>query len=233
MPSLSRFSPPAPPPQVTIKRSRAKRAGARIKEQAIEEERVRRRPAGRGSGDRRGRRRARSRCSAQGRASGGIEDESEGEEEDLDAEDGSAVCEEASSGKRAKSLRPSASRLRRQTRCGQARCGGRKTSSCCRAGKIRCTAKAASSSCIEEARRPCAGQARRKSPSPSLPSNLSPKACQGHRQGACKEARPGEGCSRLNRRQSPSKTSERKLTPSPLNRLRKSRPKKALRRSAN
>jgi tRNA nucleotidyltransferase/poly(A) polymerase len=35
---LEPFSPPAPPPQVTIKRSRAKRAGARIKEQAIEEE---------------------------------------------------------------------------------------------------------------------------------------------------------------------------------------------------
>jgi tRNA nucleotidyltransferase (CCA-adding enzyme) len=35
---LEPFSPPAPPPQVTIKRSRAKRAGARIKEQVIEEE---------------------------------------------------------------------------------------------------------------------------------------------------------------------------------------------------
>jgi tRNA nucleotidyltransferase (CCA-adding enzyme) len=35
---LEPYSPPAPPPQVTIKRSRAKRAGARIKEQAIEEE---------------------------------------------------------------------------------------------------------------------------------------------------------------------------------------------------
>jgi tRNA nucleotidyltransferase (CCA-adding enzyme) len=35
---LDPFSPPAPPPQVTIKRSRAKRAGARIKEQAIEED---------------------------------------------------------------------------------------------------------------------------------------------------------------------------------------------------
>jgi tRNA nucleotidyltransferase/poly(A) polymerase len=32
------YSPPAPPPQVTIKRSRARRAGARIKEQVIEEE---------------------------------------------------------------------------------------------------------------------------------------------------------------------------------------------------
>jgi tRNA nucleotidyltransferase/poly(A) polymerase len=35
---LEPYSPPAPPPQVTIKRSRAKRAGARIKEQAIEED---------------------------------------------------------------------------------------------------------------------------------------------------------------------------------------------------
>jgi len=35
---LEPYSPPAPPPQVTIKRSRAKRAGARLKEQAIEEE---------------------------------------------------------------------------------------------------------------------------------------------------------------------------------------------------
>jgi tRNA nucleotidyltransferase/poly(A) polymerase len=35
---LEPFSPPAPPPQVTIKRSRARRAGARIKEQALEEE---------------------------------------------------------------------------------------------------------------------------------------------------------------------------------------------------
>jgi tRNA nucleotidyltransferase/poly(A) polymerase len=35
---LEPFSPPAPPPQVTVKRSRAKRAGARIKEAAIEEE---------------------------------------------------------------------------------------------------------------------------------------------------------------------------------------------------
>jgi hypothetical protein len=35
---LEPYSPPAPPPQVTIKRSRARRAGARIKEQAIEEE---------------------------------------------------------------------------------------------------------------------------------------------------------------------------------------------------
>jgi len=35
---LEPYSPPAPPPQVTIKRSRAKRAGARIKEAAIEEE---------------------------------------------------------------------------------------------------------------------------------------------------------------------------------------------------
>jgi tRNA nucleotidyltransferase (CCA-adding enzyme) len=35
---LEPFSPPAPPPQVTIKRSRAKRAGARIKEQVVEEE---------------------------------------------------------------------------------------------------------------------------------------------------------------------------------------------------
>ena len=35
---LEPYSPPAPPPQVTIKRSRAKRAGARIKEQVIEEE---------------------------------------------------------------------------------------------------------------------------------------------------------------------------------------------------
>jgi tRNA nucleotidyltransferase (CCA-adding enzyme) len=35
---LEPYSPPAPPPQVTIKRTRARRAGARIKEQAIEEE---------------------------------------------------------------------------------------------------------------------------------------------------------------------------------------------------
>ena len=35
---LEPFSPPAPPPQVTIKRSRARRAGARLKEQALEEE---------------------------------------------------------------------------------------------------------------------------------------------------------------------------------------------------
>jgi tRNA nucleotidyltransferase/poly(A) polymerase len=35
---LEPFSPPAPPPQVTIKRSRAKRAGARIKEVALEDE---------------------------------------------------------------------------------------------------------------------------------------------------------------------------------------------------
>jgi len=35
---LEPYSPPAPPPQVTIKRSRARRAGARIKEQALEEE---------------------------------------------------------------------------------------------------------------------------------------------------------------------------------------------------
>ena len=35
---LEPYSPPAPPPQVTVKRSRAKRAGARIKEAAIEEE---------------------------------------------------------------------------------------------------------------------------------------------------------------------------------------------------
>jgi tRNA nucleotidyltransferase (CCA-adding enzyme) len=35
---LEPFSPPAPPPQVTIKRSRAKRAGARIKEAALEDE---------------------------------------------------------------------------------------------------------------------------------------------------------------------------------------------------
>jgi tRNA nucleotidyltransferase (CCA-adding enzyme) len=35
---LEPHSPPAPPPQVTIKRSRARRAGARIKEQAIEDE---------------------------------------------------------------------------------------------------------------------------------------------------------------------------------------------------
>jgi tRNA nucleotidyltransferase (CCA-adding enzyme) len=35
---LEPYSPPAPPPQVTIKRSRAKRAGARIKEAALEEE---------------------------------------------------------------------------------------------------------------------------------------------------------------------------------------------------
>ncbi len=35
---LEPYSPPAPPPQVTVKRSRARRAGARIKEQAIEEE---------------------------------------------------------------------------------------------------------------------------------------------------------------------------------------------------
>ena len=35
---LEPYSPPAPPPQVSIKRSRARRAGARIKEQAIEEE---------------------------------------------------------------------------------------------------------------------------------------------------------------------------------------------------
>jgi tRNA nucleotidyltransferase/poly(A) polymerase len=35
---LEPYSPPAPPPQVTIKRSRAKRAGARIKEQVIEED---------------------------------------------------------------------------------------------------------------------------------------------------------------------------------------------------
>ena len=35
---LEPYSPPAPPPQVTVKRSRAKRAGARIKEAAIEDE---------------------------------------------------------------------------------------------------------------------------------------------------------------------------------------------------
>jgi tRNA nucleotidyltransferase/poly(A) polymerase len=35
---LEPYSPPAPPPQVTIKRSRVRRAGARIKEQALEEE---------------------------------------------------------------------------------------------------------------------------------------------------------------------------------------------------
>ncbi|HEY1804705.1 MAG TPA: CCA tRNA nucleotidyltransferase [Terracidiphilus sp.] len=35
---LEPYSPPAPPPQVTIKRSRARRAGAKIKEQAIEDE---------------------------------------------------------------------------------------------------------------------------------------------------------------------------------------------------
>ncbi len=35
---LEPYSPPAPPPQVTVKRSRAKRAGTRIKEAAIEEE---------------------------------------------------------------------------------------------------------------------------------------------------------------------------------------------------
>jgi hypothetical protein len=35
---LEPYSPPAPPPQVSIKRSRARRAGARIKERAIEEE---------------------------------------------------------------------------------------------------------------------------------------------------------------------------------------------------
>jgi len=35
---LEPYSPPAPPPQVTIKRSRAKRAGARIKEAALEDE---------------------------------------------------------------------------------------------------------------------------------------------------------------------------------------------------
>ncbi len=35
---LEPYSPPAPPPQVSIKRSRARRAGARIKEQAIEDE---------------------------------------------------------------------------------------------------------------------------------------------------------------------------------------------------
>lgn len=35
---LEPYSPPAPPPQVTIKRSRARRAGARVKEQALEEE---------------------------------------------------------------------------------------------------------------------------------------------------------------------------------------------------
>jgi len=35
---LEPYSPPAPPPQVTIKRSRARRAGARLKEQASEEE---------------------------------------------------------------------------------------------------------------------------------------------------------------------------------------------------
>lgn len=35
---LEPFSPPAPPPQVTIKRSRAKRVGARIKERAPEED---------------------------------------------------------------------------------------------------------------------------------------------------------------------------------------------------
>ena len=35
---LEPYSPPAPPPQVTIKRSRAKRVGARVKEAAIEED---------------------------------------------------------------------------------------------------------------------------------------------------------------------------------------------------
>ncbi len=35
---LEPYSPPAPPPQVTIKRSRARRAAARFKEQALEEE---------------------------------------------------------------------------------------------------------------------------------------------------------------------------------------------------
>ncbi len=35
---LEPYSPPAPPPQITIKRSRARRAGARLKEPAIEEE---------------------------------------------------------------------------------------------------------------------------------------------------------------------------------------------------
>jgi tRNA nucleotidyltransferase (CCA-adding enzyme) len=35
---LEPYSPPAPPPQVTIKRSRAKRAGARVKEVALEDE---------------------------------------------------------------------------------------------------------------------------------------------------------------------------------------------------
>ncbi|MGB8029325.1 MAG: CCA tRNA nucleotidyltransferase [Terracidiphilus sp.] len=35
---LEPYSPPAPPPQVTVKRSRARRAGARLKEQAVEEE---------------------------------------------------------------------------------------------------------------------------------------------------------------------------------------------------
>ena len=35
---LEPYSPPAPPPQIAIKRSRARRAGARLKEQALEEE---------------------------------------------------------------------------------------------------------------------------------------------------------------------------------------------------
>ncbi len=35
---LEPYSPPAPPPQVTIKRSRARRTGARLKEQAMEED---------------------------------------------------------------------------------------------------------------------------------------------------------------------------------------------------
>ena len=91
---LDPFSPPAPPPQVTIKRSRAKRAGARIKEQAIEEEEsedaLPEEDLEIGGDDEE----LDLAILPKGALSDGIEDDSDGEEEELGGE------EEAPSGKK-------------------------------------------------------------------------------------------------------------------------------------
>ncbi len=84
---LEPFSPPAPPPQVTIKRSRAKRAGARLKEVAIEEEEsedaLPEEDMEIGGDDEE----LDLSVLPKGALSDGIEDDSDGEEEDLDGEE--------------------------------------------------------------------------------------------------------------------------------------------------
>ena len=100
---LEPYSPPAPPPQVTIKRSRARRAGARIKEQAIEEEEAEdalpEEDLEIGGDDEE----LDLAILPKGALADGIEDESEGEEEEeLDGEEETPVSEKACRKERAK-----------------------------------------------------------------------------------------------------------------------------------